>query len=416
MGTKSRRLLILSYYANMPGACQAEWLDDKIDSFHKLGCEVLVVSASCSGKYADQRVRQMRVPSISLHDFRDEVASIRARGGQFPYGLLGALPVILTIGAFTDLCQYFAVRGVGDGRWSWGLSSFLAALYLQLRFEPDLIVTTGGPASAHIAGCLVGRLTNTPVISELQDPLSGGDIGRNAQAVGWLSKMERFIIAMADKTVYATKAAALFAKERYGSDKIKSVYPGARDFHIRPTSKTSSESRVYRIVHLGTLYGTRNFKSICSAIDRLVSARVIAPSEIELINLGHVGKDVAEEIRHKPYVKILKLVGRREALEFAAGCDLTLLIQHSGERSKVTIPYKTYDYLNLGNNVLGLLNSAELTELLASLGHRSAAVDNVDAIEAQLSSLLAGRSAAERLKSQIDAVAQAKKLIEMPPF
>ncbi|MDO8683283.1 MAG: hypothetical protein Q7N50_07380, partial [Armatimonadota bacterium] len=119
-------------------------------------------------------------------------------------------------------------------------------------------------------------------------------------------------------------------------------------------------------------------------------------------------------IKHKPYVKVLKLKGRREALEFAADCDLTLLIQHSGERSKVTIPYKTYDYINLGNNVLGLLNSGELTELLCNLGYRAAPVDDVNAIAAELAALLAGESTAKRLALRLDAVAQAKILIELP--
>ena len=50
----------------------------------------------------------------------------------------------------------------------------------------------------------------------------------------------------------------------------------------------------------------------------------------------------------------------------------------------VTIPYKTYDYLNLGRTVLGLTNSRELNEILVSTGHLAAPVDDINAIVANL--------------------------------
>ena len=37
----TKRVLIISYYACMPWACLAEWLDDKVDSLLKAGTRVL---------------------------------------------------------------------------------------------------------------------------------------------------------------------------------------------------------------------------------------------------------------------------------------------------------------------------------------------------------------------------------------
>jgi hypothetical protein len=58
----NNKVLILSYYACMPGACQAEWLDDKIDSLLKAGYEVALVSAISARKHENKNVTHWRIP------------------------------------------------------------------------------------------------------------------------------------------------------------------------------------------------------------------------------------------------------------------------------------------------------------------------------------------------------------------
>jgi len=408
------KVLILSYYACMPGACQAEWLDDKIDSLLKGGYEVALVSAICARRHENKNIKHWRIPSVSLTDFRDELQRIRMRGDRVQARTYLMWPVVLTVGLLLDAMQYIVTKGVGEGRWSWTLPSALGALLLALRFKPDIILSTGGPASAHLAGIAVSKLIASPVVIELQDPLSGGDIGRNKQARGWLYRVEKLIVASADKTVYVTKAAAAFAASQFQSSKVFCVYPGAKDFAIIPGQRKGNSNGKLRMIHLGSLYATRNFRSIIAAIDSLIESGRLKASGVELINLGHVAKEISDEILLKPYVKILPPVAREEALRIAADCDVTLLIQNSDERSKVTIPYKTYDYLNLGNGLLALLNSDELTELLARCGHIAAPLSDVDAIARSLALLLECRGT--RIQSQvvIDAVLQARDLLALP--
>lgn len=408
------KVLILSYYACMPGACQAEWLDDKIDSLLKGGYEVALVSAICARRHENKNIKHWRIPSVSLTDFRDELQRIRMRGDPVQARTYLIWPVVLTVGLLLDAMQYILTKGVGEGRWSWTLPSALGSLLLALRFKPDIILSTGGPASAHLAGIAVSKLIASPVVIELQDPLSGGDIGRNKQARGWLYRVEKLIVASADKTVYVTKAAAGFAASQFQSSKVFCVYPGAKDFAITPGQRKVNSNSKHRVIHLGSLYATRNFRSIIAAIDSLIESGRLTASGVELINLGHVAKEISDEILLKPYVKILPPVAREEALRIAADCEVTLLIQNSDERSKVTIPYKTYDYLNLGNGLLALLNSDELTELLARCGHISAPLSDVDAIARRLAILLECSAARVQSKVVIDAVIQARELLALP--
>lgn len=408
------KVLILSYYACMPGACQAEWLDDKIDSLLKGGYEVALVSAICARRHENKNIKHWRIPSVSLTDFRDELQRIRMRGDPVQARAYLIWPVALTVGVLLDAVQYIVTKGVGEGRWSWTLPSALGALLLALRFKPDIILSTGGPASAHLAGIAVSKLIASSVVIELQDPLSGGDIGRNKQARGWLCRIEKLIVASADKTVYVTKAAAAFAASQFQSSKVFCVYPGAKDFGIIPSQRKVNSNGKHRVIHLGSLYATRNFRSIIAAIDSLIESGILTASGVELINLGHVAKEISDEILLKPYVKILPPVAREEALRIAANCEVTLLIQNSDERSKVTIPYKTYDYLNLGNGLLALLNSDELTELLARCGHIAAPLSDVDAIARKLAILLECGAAKVQSEVIIDAVIQARELLTLP--
>ena len=57
--------------------------------------------------------------------------------------------------------------------------------------------------------------------------------------------------------------------------------------------------------------------------------------------------------------------------------NISLLIQHADSRSETTIPYKTYDYINIGNPILALTNNDELSHLLSENNHIVVDVNNV---------------------------------------
>jgi LmbE family N-acetylglucosaminyl deacetylase len=404
-------ILIVSYYACIPGACQAEWLDDKVDSLARAGHRVALVTATCAQRHSNDSVAHWRVPSISRVDFRDELHRIRERGEKVPLRVHLMWPAVLTLGVIADWLQHVATGGVGDGRWSWTMPGSVGVLGMIARIRPDLILTTGGPPSAHLAGVIAARLTRRPVIVELQDPMSGENIGRNPQSSGWLYRVEKLLVRSASKTVYVTKAAASFAARQFQSNTVQAVYPGARRFKV--AAPASRPGGAFRLVHLGSLYSTRNFVAITAAIDSLVSMGRLRESEIELINLGHVSPEIKAEISTRSYVRILPPISRLEALEFAASCDVTLLIQNGDERSRVTIPYKTYDYLNLGNRVLALLNSDELTELLERCGHVAVPLSDVPAIARELREMLRDAKRRDTVAVRIDPVHQARALIDL---
>jgi len=416
MKSAPKKVLIFSYYANLPGACQAEWIDDKLISFDKMNIKYYFISSPSAHLYKKSRAH-IRCASLSWHDYKDEVIRTRMQGINLLTLYLWA-PFSLILGFFIDLVQKIIVKGVGEGRWSWSLTAFLSGLIIVLtKGRPDLILTTGGPASAHIAGVLLGKLINKDVVCELQDPLSGDDIGRNSQARGLLFSIEKFLSRHASKFVYVTQAAASYAIHNVNSSaKIVGIYPGSPKL-VNDVNQRQIESRTnknhFKLLHMGSLYSSRNFDTLILAIEKF---HVKYPNiSFEVINLGHVEKQIQSRNNCVPYIRTEALRPRIDALNFALDSDLLLLIQNEDDRSQVTIPYKTYDYLNLGRVVLGLTNNPELDEILKKSGHISCPVSDVDSICDNLIEFVRNYSKKDELTqaSPFDAEKALLKLIKL---
>ena len=93
------------------------------------------------------------------------------------------------------------------------------------------------------------------------------------------------------------------------------------------------------------------------------------------------------------------------------------MIQNSDLRSQVTIPYKTYDYLNLDNTILGLLNSKELTNLIQEYGHVALDLNDISSISSALKELLFSDKLIEKRPHKLDPVTQVLDLLNLnsPP-
>ena len=58
-----------------------------------------------------------------------------------------------------------------EAYWSWFITASIAGIIWTLKNKPKIIYSTGGASSAHLATLIISKITNTPFISEFQDPL-----------------------------------------------------------------------------------------------------------------------------------------------------------------------------------------------------------------------------------------------------
>lgn len=408
-------VILVSYASGMPGFSPSEWLSDKIEVLKSEGQPAILITSPASCIDSSPGLLVIKVPSISRRDLVGEVKS--SKTSKLPYSPFTRALLFLisaTFGNVFDVLFRLVAGKASDGKWSWILTSTPVVFFQAIKLRSTKIFATGGPSSAHFASVIAGIFSRTTVVLEFQDPFIGSEMGlinRTSRAMLWL---ETFMISKATKTIFVTFNAAKSARLRNPPlvKKIFAIYPGAWKL-VQKGRNQSDKIGVFRILHLGTLYSTRNIDSLLEAVTILSRDAPIFPRGIEVHNMGDVYLPEIDDYLATKFFKQTPLLPRRQALEVASKSDCLLLVQHTDSRSTETIPYKFYDYLNLGLPVFGLVNSNELKELILSGGGYACDQGDVKATISELKRMFGDFSTGvqQPIKLHIDITAQFKQAL-----
>ena len=378
-----KKMLIISHMANIPGCCQAEWIDDRVYEFLKRKYKITVISGSHCFKYHNE-INHYRVPSILPYEAKAELNEIESmnidlKNRRF---LIFYLKVMRQVSNFLGVFKISLFKG--EGRWFWMFSSLLAGIKIMLFKKFDTIYSTGGPASAHMTGIFLSKLFSCKIITELQDPLTGEDIGRNRFTVKGLESIEKFIVKNSNHIIFATKNASLSAKERYPkqSFKIDYIYPGAKKIPNNIKVNESEKNSKINFSYIGSLYQTRNLDNFFKAL-----GKISTPVAYEINLYGWIADDILKRIKkiENKNIKIHGMISRDEAILKAQNADVLLLVQHTDKRSIKTIPFKLYDYLNSRNLIFGLtFKNEEINHILNFHGHLTSDAGDLNEIQKTL--------------------------------
>lgn len=384
-------LLIISYFTGIRGNCPAEWADDKIRVLESVGRKTVVLTGMGSHVADRTVVSYVRVPSLSWGDYKGEISELKSVGEVVPLGMYLFMPFAFTIGNVIDYILRKVTKGISAGRWSWLLTALPVGLFIKLRYGVRDVFSTGGPTSAHVVGGMIVRLTGGRLFCEFQDPLLGAMMKRSSMTRRISESIEAWLTKRSTRAVYVTQEAARLARERNPdqASKIAAVYPGAWQFLPAVSLGERRQEGVFEFLHLGTLYGSRNLDLFFNALDALRGEGFEPAWAVRVVNLGAVYCETAPQYRARADFLLLDALDRVEALRRARNASCLMLVQHTDERSRETIPYKTYDYLNLGLPVFGLLNNDELRALIELNGGYCAQADQPDLIKRALRSCLA---------------------------
>lgn len=380
------QLLFISFFTGIRGNCPAEWADDKINVLEEESRETLVLTGMGSHVTNRPGIRYIRVPSLSWNDYKEELNELKVGGEIVPLSMHLFLPFAFIFGSVIDYVLRKLTKGVSGGRWSWIITALPLAIWLKLRYRVNDVFCTGGPTSAHIVGGVIVFLTGGRLFCEFQDPLLGATMSRSSITRSASACIEAWLVKHSTRAVYVTKEAARLARERnpLHTEHIVGVYPGARKFVPPASAKERAKAEVFEFLHLGTLYGSRNLDLFFNALDALHDEGFELARSVRVINLGAVYCDKAPEYLARLDFQSLDALDRINALRRAREASCLMLVQHTDERSRETIPYKTYDYLNLNLPIFGLLNNTELRALIETNGGYAAQADDLEIIKATL--------------------------------
>ena len=388
-----RRWLILSHGFNMDGRAASQTITDKLPHLMARGVQPVVLSA-VTGQRDSRFPHQQILPvgPVGLRfDLRHKLQRHWGKDWRYRATMLAAtlalLPGIVLEKALFPL----------QSQWSWWWPAYRRGLALIRRGEIDLIYSTGGAYSAHVAAHALKQVTGLPWMAEVHDPLvPPGSVPRSREELEQ-ARVEGLIARHADIPFWFTEQALASARRRHPlmAGRGRMLLPGAD----APQAPLPAYQRGGKLVlgHFGSLSPTRHLGGVIEALSRLDET---ARSEIELHVYGS-GLDVhTEQARQRwPAVSLVHhgrverdplsgKSGRQRVLEAMRQCDV-LLLHHGVEPVCAEyIPSKLYEYLWMQRPILGLTyRNAQLDAMLAQTGHRAVPADSVGEQAQALNSL-----------------------------
>jgi len=375
----------------MDGRASSQTITDKIPYFLDAGIKPIVLSA-ITGKKDDRFQHKQFLawgPAAFRFDFRHWIANKYGRG--FLYKLLTRTVSIL-------LAPLIGLEKLSLGyssQWSWAMPAFMHGLRLIRQKKVNLIFSTGGSWSAHLAGLWLKKRTGLPWIAEIHDPLvirkDPNDQGfnkpknRDAQFRQYLEKQ---ICKYADLVWWFTDGALHYAKVRNvnlnASNDARGivVIPGAEP----PVNKSNASLHAYgnklNLCHFGSLAKDRSLSTILLAVFALIKKYPEAREAIQIHAYGapldELSKQAIEsfacqdlflahgrlEMDHKTSKS-----GRERVIEKMQIADVLILLHGDDEWCAEYIPSKYYEYLWTGRPIWAITHrNVQLDEMIQERG------------------------------------------------
>lgn len=375
--TTRRRWLILSHAYNVDGRAESLTITDKIPHLKAAGIEPVVLSS----------VMGQPDPAVEHHQFlpwgpaglRFDLRHVLLRrwGRSAGYRLVTMLVSVL-------LAPFILLERLASGirsQWSWALPAAVLGRRLIRRGDIELVYTTGGVFSAHLAGYWLKRWTGCRWIAEVHDPLILPGVAPRNRHERFLATLEGHICRHADLAWWFTDGALAAARRRHpelGPRGIV-VLPGAEP----PVVQTAYRRGAHCVFgHFGSLSPTRSLAPALRALAELLKQRpelrdivrlevyggALDPEAAQAVPSLGLG-DVVQAMGRLEFDPQTGLSGRARVVQRMQQCDVLLLVHGELSDCLEYIPSKLYDYFWARRPVLALTHAnAQLDAIVREHG------------------------------------------------
>ncbi|WP_234397301.1 hypothetical protein [Polynucleobacter asymbioticus] len=389
--SEKKSWLILSHGFNMDGRASSQTITDKIPYLLEAGIQPIVFSAITG--IQDQRFPHRRFlawgPAAFRFDFRHWIANQYGRG--FIYKLL-TRTVSIVLAPFIGLEKL--ILGYSS-QWSWAMPAFIHGLGLVRSGKVDLVFSTGGAWSAHLAGLWLKKWTGIAWIAEIHDPLvirknpndQGIEQPKNRDA-RFRHYLERQLTKYADHVWWFTDGAVHYAKVRNPNLNTPEnahgfmVLPGAEPPGGVTAVKPHRYSEKLNLCHFGSLANDRSLSTILNALVPLLKKYPAARDHIQVHAYGAALDPLTIQaiktlgfndvlLAHGRLEKdpITGKSGREQVLEKMQEADVLILLHGNDEWCTEYIPSKFYEYLWTGRPIWGITHrNPQLDQMLEERG------------------------------------------------
>jgi len=291
------------------------------------------------------------------------------------------------------------------------MPAFLHGFQLIRSGQIDVVYSTGGAWSAHLAALWLKKATGVKWLAEIHDPMvirsSPEDIGtaipKNRDA-RFRQYLERQMIHHADHVWWFTEGALYYAKQR---NPLLNTAGHAHGFEVLPGAEppgglASAKPHVYssklNLSHFGSLANDRSLSVILQALTRLLKKYPEARKDIRIHAYGAALDSLSlEAIKKGGYEDIFIAHGRLEkdpltgksgrerVVEKMQEADVLILLHGNDEWCAEYIPSKFYEYLWTGRPIWGITHhNPQLDNMLNNCGSYLSQVGDDVGIETTL--------------------------------
>lgn len=387
-GTDKKYWLILSYRALVAGSACSQHIDDRIPWLKQRGITPILLTGPVGGRSQD--TLHFKAWSLAPSGIRFEIRHFLRKHLQKRWQFKCVETVVLLPIMPLYLLEKIIINL--ESEWSWCFAAAFRGAYLQWRFKPQVVYSTGGSASAHAAALIMHRFFNSPWLAETQDPLVHDESWERSRAAFHLYKwLENMIGKYSTAFIFLTEQAMKNACNRMQTEcSAAFIYPGANEGFFQ--DGVHRPGKYFRLAHFGSLAGSRNLKAVLQALVLLFKENPEYATIIKLDLYGSLDGESMKEAQRLQLVHLIDhhgLVERQEALKKMQEADSLLLVQNTTFFSTETIPSKVYEYLMSRRPILGLVyKNRELEEILHAGGHQVVDAADADAVKLSLKNLI----------------------------
>ena len=392
-----RRWLILSHAFNVDGRAESVTITDKMPHLMAAGVKPVVLSSVMGAR--DTRFPHQQLLPWGPAGLRFDLRHLLARRWE-----RGLMYRVLTLFVSIVLAPFIAIERLVGGlrsQWSWALPAAARGVALIRRGEVDLVYSTGGVFSAHLAGLWLKRRTGCRWIAEVHDPLVFPGSALKSRQERFLARLEGHLCREANLVWWFTDGALAAARARHpelGTRGIV-VLPGAEP----PVVHTAYERGARCVLgHFGSLSPTRSFAATLRALASLLARRPELREVLRLEVYGSALDPVAAQLMGSlalgdvvtPFGRLeldpaTGLSGRARVMQRMQQVDALLMLHGDTAECPQYIPSKLYEYFWARRPVLALTHqNAQLDALVIAHGGWVAASTDASAVEAALEAVV----------------------------
>ena len=403
--SRVRRLLVITYHFPPDGAIGGQRWAGLSKYLARLDWEVHVITASPQPPNEEpSRVhRHSCQPRRTFNDYyKSALRRFRRADDPSKSGPVAADSGRRSQRAFSVLRRALAnAMYFPDYARGWILRAATCARALMDERRFDVVVTSGPPHSALLAGLFAVRGRPEPLWIDMRDPWVTGNARYIAHDPHYF-RAEWFVLSQLEKLVFrhATRVIANtpeFAVSLRAAEPSLDVvfFPNGIDTDQLPARDPHNVQRC-SIACVGTLYGRRNLSSVLRAMRAVLAERPAEGAELRLSVAGQMDSAHREQMLEDvaalsldTLVDIRGVIPHSQALELLNRSHLALVL---AQDQPMQVPAKLYECVGMG---VATLVIAEETSAAAREARRVGAMvvadGDTDGLRSVLSDMLDGR-------------------------